>query len=219
MNSTRSRPSASRRTFGDGQMPTVDGIERAAQHSPCARRRRRYHRARCRHPHGCPSHSSSTAPMRTVSPASTPGPDELPLDAQASEVALEALGRLLVVEVCLRRETLDAPSPDAERAVVSRSTAKPMSATFEAMDDDPRRLTRLGQLVASGSRPASASSSSSMPCASLAEMATTSRPSAFRAASNAARRSPAAGRSSLLATTERRLARAAPDRAAPAPRG
>ena len=85
--------------LGDGQVAVVDGIEYAAEYAPARLMR-----------------ASATHAARFGLPFQLDGPDlhrvarldagldELPLDAQAGEIALEALGRFLVVEVGLRSE-------------------------------------------------------------------------------------------------------------------
>src|SRR5688572_32359373 len=55
------------RLLGDGEMAVVDGIEQAAEDAPA---RRTHGLARCL-AQASASHSSSTAPMRTVSPVVT----------------------------------------------------------------------------------------------------------------------------------------------------
>src|SRR5687768_4754363 len=70
--------------------------------------------------------------------------DQLALDAQAGEVALETLGGLGVLEVRLSREPLDAPANDAVCAVFV-ADRKDIRTRLEAMHHDARRFTRLAQ--------------------------------------------------------------------------
>ena len=75
-----------------------------------------------------------------------PGAAQLGVDAEAGEVALEALGGLLDVEVGLGGDPLDALPAHPEDAVVLELDAEAVAHRLDAVDDDARRLGRLGQL-------------------------------------------------------------------------
>ncbi len=65
---------------------------------------------------------------------------------EPGEVALEALGRLLDVEVGLGGDPLDALAADPEDAVLLALDAEAVAHRLDAVDDDAGRLRRLGQL-------------------------------------------------------------------------
>src|SRR5262245_12199637 len=74
---------------------------------------------------------------------------ELALDAELGEVSLEPLRRLLVLEVRLRREPLDAATADAERAILALDS-EPEVRSVEAMDHDTGRLPGSPELIGVG---------------------------------------------------------------------
>ena len=116
--------------------------------------RRRRRASRARRPaaaghvrsQGCASHSSSVAPIRTVSPADDPGPAQLGLDAEPAEVALEPLGRFLDIEVGLGGDPLDPGAAHAEGTVVVELDAEAVAHRLDPVDDDAGRFRRLGEL-------------------------------------------------------------------------
>ena len=126
-------------------------------------------------PRAPPPIRARPTPIRTVSPAATPGSPQLGVDAEPREVALEALRRLLDVEVGLGGEALDprARGRGTPRRS-SRSTTNPSPMRLDAMDDDAGGLGRLGQLVRVGQQRRRARlGSASRPSPVGAEIATT----------------------------------------------
>ena len=75
------------------------------------------------------------------------GATQLGIDAQARQLSLEPLGRLLVVEVGLGREPLDPLAAHAERPVGVMLDVERVAHRLDAVDDDAGGLGRLRELV------------------------------------------------------------------------
>src|SRR3990172_4320443 len=91
------------------------------------------------HPHPrAPPPAGARAP-----PAGPPRPPELRVDAEPDEVALEALGGFLDLEVRLGRDPLDPPAADAEDAVIVPVDREGIAQTLDPMHDHASRLGRL----------------------------------------------------------------------------
>ena len=71
---------------------------------------------------------------------------QLRVDAEACQVALESLGRLLDIEVGLRRQPLDLLATDTEAAVLALDH-EVVAEISEPVDHDARRLGSGGQLL------------------------------------------------------------------------
>ena len=122
----------------------MDGIERAAEDAerPGRDRPGRRH-ARSQ---GCASHSSSVRADPDQVAGAIPARRSSASMPEPGEVALEALGRLLDVEVGLGRDPLDPRAADPEAPSPSSSTLKPSPIASIRWTTTPGRLGRLGQL-------------------------------------------------------------------------
>ena len=152
--STRSSPSASRASSAIEEVAVVDRVERAAEDADgsghdrrrrrdghCTGRRGRRH-SRVRHPRSSAgSHSSSVVADPDPVAGADPGLAQRAVDPRPDELALEALGRLLVVEVRLVRQPLDALATHAERAVLALDGVA-VAGRLEPMDDDAGGIGR-----------------------------------------------------------------------------
>ena len=145
MNRTRSSPSVSAASSAIAEVRDVDRVERPAEDTERSRHDRPWPVAHTRS-QGCASHSSSVAADPHEVAGRDPGPAQLGVDAEAGQVALEALCGLLDVEVRLGGDPLDARAADAERTVGVEVDAEPVAHGLDPMDDDARRLGWLGQL-------------------------------------------------------------------------
>src|SRR4051794_10638212 len=68
------------------------------------------------------------------------GPPELGIDAESRQIALEALGGLLDLEVRLGGDPFDPAAADPERPVRIRLDAEAVPHRFDAVDDDAGRF-------------------------------------------------------------------------------
>ena len=139
------------RLLGDREVADVDRVERAAEDAQRRARSAGRSASVTASSQSSGSHSSSVGadPDRVARPRRRPARSSR-VDAEPGEIALEALGRLLVLEVRLGGDPLDALAADAERRRPPRSTTNPSPMRLEAVDDDAGRLGRRGQLVGVG---------------------------------------------------------------------
>ena len=176
------------RLLGDGQMREMDGIEDTAKDAPAVSRSRL-----------SSSHSSSTAPMRTLSPAITP--------ARTSSRSTPSRAR----SRWKRSADLGCRSSSAPRAArfADRRRGRPRLRAERRRRRAPTRsdgrqrppIGRLRELIGVGQQLGERGDEIVDAGPLSAEMAKTGTPSCARACSKAVRFSRASGRSILLATT------------------
>ena len=135
-----------------------------------------------------------------MSPGPDPRPPQRVVDAEPREVALEPLGRLLVLEVGLDGDPLDPLAADDEHVVVALHR-EPVAGRLEPVDDHAGRLGARIEPVGVGQQIEGLASAGS-PSPVSAEIARTVDLAPTRGRSrNAGHASPTPGRSSLLNAT------------------
>ena len=131
--------------LGDREMGDVDRVERAAEDADRATEAVGHASS-----HGCRSHSSSAPPIRTRSPVVTPARRNSVSIPSFAQIALEAFGRFLDVEVGLRRDPLDALAAHPEGTVGVALDDEAVGHGLDAVDDDTRRLGWRLELLGGG---------------------------------------------------------------------
>ena len=130
--------------LGDRQVGHVDRIERAPEDPDRTGHDRAGPPVTCAPRVAPPIRAPSRRSGRCRPPRSRPGAARV--DAELRQVALEALGQFLDVEVGLCGDPLDPAAAHAEGAVAIELDAEAVAHRLDAVDDDARRLWRFGQL-------------------------------------------------------------------------